>query len=49
MADFFWGVAKWVEDPLRMGRHVIVSDAEKRWVDAVAGDLRFPNAHSSGF
>jgi DNA modification methylase len=39
VADFFCGVAKWSEKALEMGRHVIVSDINRRWVEAVATDF----------
>jgi hypothetical protein len=40
VADFFCGVAKWVAEVLKkMGRHVILSDIDKRWVDSVAAEI----------
>lgn len=41
VADFFCGVAKWVREALKMGRHVIVSDIDGRWVDFVAADFGY--------
>lgn len=41
MGDFFCGVAKWVKEAMKMGRHVVNSDVDKRWVDAVAADFGF--------
>jgi hypothetical protein len=41
VGDFFCGVAKWVREALKNGRHVVVSDIDRRWVDAVASDFGF--------
>jgi hypothetical protein len=41
VGDFFCGVAKWVKEAMKMGRHVVVSDISKKWVDAVASDFGF--------
>jgi DNA methylase len=40
VADLFCGVAKWVKEALKLGRHVIVSDIDTRWVDAVVTDFQ---------
>jgi len=34
-------VAKWVKETIKMGRHVVVSDVDKRWVDGVASYFGF--------
>lgn len=47
VADFFCGVAKWAKETLRMGRHVIVSDIGRRWVDSVAADFQLGNEQST--
>jgi DNA modification methylase len=39
VGDFFSGVAKWVKQALRLGRHMIVSDVNRKWVEAIAADL----------
>jgi DNA modification methylase len=41
VGDFFCGVAKWVKEAMKMGRRVVVSDIDKRWVDAVASEFGF--------
>jgi hypothetical protein len=42
VADFFCGVGKWLKEALKIGRHVIVSDLDKRWIDALAIEIGFP-------
>jgi DNA methylase len=39
--DTFAGVAKWRKDAMEMGRHVILCDMEKRWVDSIAADAGY--------
>jgi hypothetical protein len=34
-------VAKWAKEAMRMGRHVVVSDVDKKWVDGVANEFGF--------
>jgi len=41
VGDFFCGVAKWVREAMKIGRHVVVSDIDKRWIDTIATGFGF--------
>lgn len=49
VADLFCGVAKWVKEAMRLGRHVILSDINRRWVEVVATDFESMGSQSSLF
>jgi len=49
VADFFCGVAKWAERTLELGRHLVLSDKSRRWVESVAADVSRKAGSLDGF